>query len=83
LVSLRRGGGGFTVPDCPGLRAITSYAQQRLGVIVAAYRAFLHLVQGRDDVSSALVVDLLRAETRAGPERHDGACDARTRRPRP
>ena len=56
-------------PGLPGPRAITSYAQQRLGVIVAAYRAFLHLVQGRDDVSFALVVDLLRAETREGPGR--------------
>jgi ferritin-like protein len=44
-------------------RAITGYALQRLDVIVAAYQTFLDKVSGRDDVSFALVVDLLGAET--------------------
>jgi hypothetical protein len=43
--------------------AITTYALQRLDVIIAAYQAFLDKVRGRDDVSFALVVGLLAAET--------------------
>ena len=57
------GGGEFTIPDCSDPRAITSYALQRLDVIVTAYQAFLDKVRGRDDVSFALVVRLLGAET--------------------
>ena len=53
----------FTIPDCSDPRAITTYALQRLNVIIAAYQAFLDKVRGRDDVSFALVVDLLGAET--------------------
>ena len=43
-------------------RAITSYALQRLNVIIAAYQDFLDQARGRDDVSFALVVGLLAAE---------------------
>jgi ferritin-like protein len=43
--------------------AITSYALQRLDVIIAAYQAFLDKIRGRDDVSFALVVGLLATET--------------------
>jgi ferritin-like protein len=50
-------------PDCSDPRAITSYALQRLNVIIAAYQDFLDQVRGRDDVSFALVVGLLAAET--------------------
>jgi hypothetical protein len=32
-------------------------------IIIAAYQAFLDKARGRDDVSFALVVDLLAAET--------------------
>ena len=53
----------FTIPDCSDPRAITSYALQRLDVIIAAYQAFLDQIRGRDDVSFALVVGLLAAET--------------------
>lgn len=53
----------FTIPDCSDPRAITSYALQRLNVIIAAYQAFLDTVRARDDVSFALVVGLLAAET--------------------
>jgi ferritin-like protein len=53
----------FTIPDCSDPRAITSYALHRLDVIIAAYQAFLDKVRGRDDVSFALVVGLLAAET--------------------
>ena len=53
----------FTIPDCADPRAITSYALQRLDVIIAAYQAFLDQIRGRDDVSFALVVGLLAAET--------------------
>ena len=53
----------FTIPDCSDPRAITTYALQRLNIIIAAYQAFLDKVRGRDDVSFALVVDLLGAET--------------------
>jgi ferritin-like protein len=53
----------FTIPDCSDPRAIVSYALQRLNVIITAYQAFLDMVRGRDDVSFALVVSLLAAET--------------------
>jgi ferritin-like protein len=52
----------FTIPDCSDPRAITSYALQRLDVIIAAYQAFLDQMRGRDDVSFALVVGLLATE---------------------
>jgi ferritin-like protein len=53
----------FTIPDCSDPRAITTYALQRLNVVISAYQAFLDKVRGRDDVSFALVVSLLGAET--------------------
>ena len=53
----------FAIPCCSDPRAITTYALQRLDVIIAAYQAFLDKVRGRDDVSFALVVGLLAAET--------------------
>jgi ferritin-like protein len=53
----------FTIPDCSDPRAIATYALQRLDVIIEAYQAFLDKVRGRDDVSFALVVGLLAAET--------------------
>lgn len=53
----------FTIPDCSDPRAITTYALQRLDTIIAAYQDFLNKVRGRDDVSFALVVSLLGAET--------------------
>ena len=53
----------FTIPDCSDPRAITSYALQRLDVIIAASQAFLDQIRGRDDVSFALVVGLLATET--------------------
>jgi len=56
------GGTEFTIPDCSDPRAITSYALQRLNVIIAAYQEFLDQVRGRDDLSFALVVGLLTAE---------------------
>jgi ferritin-like protein len=63
LLERAPGGGEFTIPDCSNPRAITSYALQRLDVIIAAYQDFLDKVRGRDDVSFALVVGLLAAET--------------------
>src|SRR5215467_1014649 len=54
----------FTIPDCSDPRAITSYALQRLDEIIAAYQAFLDKVRAHDDVSFALVVGLLAAESR-------------------
>jgi ferritin-like protein len=53
----------YTIPDCSDPRAIISYALQRLNVIIDAYQAFLDKVRARDDVSFALVVGLLAAET--------------------
>jgi ferritin-like protein len=53
----------FTIPDCSDPRAITGYALQRLDVIIDAYQDFLDKTRGRDDVSFALVVNLLAAET--------------------
>lgn len=63
LIDRAPGEAEFTIPDCPDPRAITSYALHRLDVIIAAYQAFLDKVPGRDDVSFALVVGLLAAET--------------------
>jgi ferritin-like protein len=53
----------FTIPDCSDPRAIISYALSRLEAIIAAYQDFLDTARGRDDVSFALVVGLLAAET--------------------
>jgi ferritin-like protein len=53
----------FTVPDCSNPRSIIAYALQRLNLIIAAYQDFLDKARGRDDVSFALVVSLLAAET--------------------
>jgi ferritin-like protein len=53
----------FTIPDCSDPRAILGYALRRLDLIIAAYQAFLDKTRGRDDVSFALVVNLLAAET--------------------
>jgi ferritin-like protein len=57
------GGADFTIPDCSDPGAILTYALQRLDRVIAAYQAFLDTVRGRDDVSFALVVSLLAAET--------------------
>ncbi len=62
LIGRAPGGIEFTIPDCSDPRAIVSYAVQRLNVIIAAYQAFLDKVRARDDVSFALVVQLLAAE---------------------
>jgi ferritin-like protein len=53
----------FAIPDCSDPRAIVGYALVRLDGIIAAYQEFLDKVRGRDDVSFALVVGLLGAET--------------------
>jgi len=53
----------FIIPDCSDPRAITTYALHRLNLIIAAYQAFLDKVRGHDDVSFALLVGLLAAET--------------------
>jgi ferritin-like protein len=53
----------YTIPDCSDPRAILSYALQRLTIIIDAYQAFLDKIRARDDVSFALVVELLAAET--------------------
>jgi len=47
------------------LRQLSTWksALRRLDVIIAAYQAFLDKVRGRDDVSFALVVGLLGAQT--------------------
>jgi ferritin-like protein len=63
LLDRAPGASEFTIPDCSDPKAITSYALQRLNVIIGAYQAFLDMVRGRDDVSFALVVGLLGAET--------------------
>lgn len=62
LIDRAPGENEFTIPDCSDPRAITSYALQRLDVIIAAYQRFLDKIRGRDDVSFALVVKLLAAE---------------------
>ena len=51
------------IDRAPGDNEFTSYALHRLDAIIAAYQAFLDKVRGRDDVSFALVVGLLGAET--------------------
>jgi ferritin-like protein len=63
LIGRAPGGDEFTIPDCSDPRAITSYALQRLNIIIAAYQTFLDKVRGHDDVSFALIVSLLGAET--------------------
>ena len=63
LIDRAPGGTEFTIPDCSDPRAITTYALQRLNIIIAAYQAFLDKVRGHDDVSFALIVSLLGAET--------------------
>ena len=63
LIDRAPGGNEFTIPDCSDPRAITTYALQRLNIIIAAYQAFLDKVRGHDDVSFALIVSLLDAET--------------------
>src|SRR5215470_1695232 len=63
LLDRAPGGSEFTIPDCSDPRAIIGYALRRLDVIIAAYQAFLDTIRGRDDVSFALVVGLLGAET--------------------
>jgi ferritin-like protein len=64
LLDRAPGGGDFAIPDCSDPYAIVGYARQRLDEIIAAYQAFLDAVRGQDDVSFALVVKLLAAETR-------------------
>jgi hypothetical protein len=80
LIDRAPGENEFTIPDCSEPRAIITYALQRLNTIVVAYQDFLDKARGRDDVSFALVVDLLAAETHrradimaalAGHEQHD------------
>jgi ferritin-like protein len=63
LLDRAPGGTEFTIPDCSDPRAVVSYAVQRLDDIIAAHQEFLDKVRGRDDVSFALVVGLLAAET--------------------
>jgi ferritin-like protein len=63
LIDRAPGENEFTIPDCSDPRAITGYALQRLNTIIAAYQDFLDKTRGQDDVSFALVVDLLAAET--------------------
>jgi ferritin-like protein len=63
LIDRAPGGSDFTIPDCSDPRAIISYALHRLDLIITAYQTFLDTVRGRDDVSFALVVSLLAAET--------------------
>jgi ferritin-like protein len=63
LLDRAPGEAGFDIPDCSDPRAIVGYALGRLNLIIDAYQAFLGSVRGRDDVSFALVVSLLAAET--------------------
>ena len=63
LIDRAPGGNEFTIPDCSDPQAIISYALDRLDVIITAYQLFLDTVRGRDDVSFALVVGLLAAES--------------------
>jgi ferritin-like protein len=63
LIDRAPGDNEFTIPDCSDPKAIITYGLQRLNLIIGAYQAFLDQVRGRDDVSFALVVDLLGAET--------------------
>ena len=63
LIDRAPGDNEFTIPDCSDPRAITTYALQRLNIIIAAYQASLDKIRGHDDVSFALIVSLLGAET--------------------
>jgi len=63
LIDRAPGDNEFTISDCADPRAITTYALQSLNTIIGAYQDFLDKARGRDDVSFALVVDLLAAET--------------------
>jgi ferritin-like protein len=63
LIDRAPGEGEFTIPECSDPRAIVTYALRRLNIIISAYQAFLDQVRARDDVSFALVVTLLDAET--------------------
>jgi ferritin-like protein len=63
LIDRAPGDNEFTIPDCSDPKAIITYGLQRLNLIIGAYQAFLDQVRGRDDVSFALVVDLLGGET--------------------
>jgi ferritin-like protein len=63
LLDRAPGDSEFTIPDCSDPQAILSYALERLTVIISAYQEFLDKVRARDDVSFALVVKLLDAET--------------------
>lgn len=62
LIDRAPGENEFMIPDCADPRAIITYALQSLTTIIAAYQDFLDKARGRDDVSFALVVDLLAAE---------------------
>src|SRR5215471_14630760 len=62
LIDRPPGSDEFTIPDCSDPRAITTYALERLTIIIDAYEEFLDKIRGRDDVSFALVVGLLAAE---------------------
>jgi ferritin-like protein len=53
----------FTIPDCSNPQAILGYALRRLDLIIDAYQDFLDKTRGRDDLSFALVVNLLATET--------------------
>ena len=53
----------YAIPDCSDPAAIARYALDRLNTIIDAYQNFLDKTRGRDDVSFALVVKLLAAET--------------------
>ncbi len=63
LIDRAPGESEFTIPDCSDPRAIATYALRRPNIIISAYQAFLERVRARDDVSFALVVKLLDAET--------------------
>jgi ferritin-like protein len=63
LIDRAPGENEFSIPDCSDPRAIVTYALHRLEVIISAYQEFLDTVRAHDDVSFALVVDLLGAET--------------------
>ena len=63
LINRAPGSDEFTIPDCSDPRAIITYGLQRLNTIIDAYQDFLDKIRGRDDVSFALVVELLAAET--------------------
>ena len=68
LINRAPGSDEFTIPDCSDPRAIITYGLQRLNTIIDAYQDFLDKIRGRDDVSFALVVGLLGAETHRGAD---------------